>query len=91
MVRTDPVRVAVRYADGVGPDGLPAYRHLTYRDLDLWSDTIAERLSAAGVGTGTRTIVLVLPSAELYAIMFGLLKIGAVPVVIDPGMGVRKM
>ncbi|MGK8556919.1 fatty acid CoA ligase family protein [Nocardia gipuzkoensis] len=91
VVRTDPVRVAVRYADGVGPDGLPAYRHLTYRDLDLWSDTIAERLSAAGVGTGTRTIVLVLPSAELYAIMFGLLKIGAVPVVIDPGMGVRKM
>ncbi|WP_040779821.1 fatty acid CoA ligase family protein [Nocardia pneumoniae] len=91
VVGTDPGRVAVRYAAGVDPDGLPAYRHLTYRDLDLWSDTIAERLAAAGVGTGTRTIVLVLPSPELYAIMFGLLKIGAVPVVIDPGMGVRKM
>ncbi|MFR9750079.1 fatty acid CoA ligase family protein [Nocardia sp. 004] len=91
VVRTDPDRVAIRYADGAGPDGLPAYRRLTYRELDLWSDTIAERLAASGVGTGTRTIVLVLPSPELYAIMFGLLKIGAVPVVIDPGMGVRKM
>ncbi|WP_280352546.1 fatty acid CoA ligase family protein [Nocardia abscessus] len=91
VVRTDPHRVAVRYAHGVGPDGLPAYRHLTYRELDLWSKTIAGRLSAAGVGTGTRTIVLVLPSPELYAIMFALLEIGAVPVVIDPGMGVRKM
>ncbi|MFI2280484.1 fatty acid CoA ligase family protein [Nocardia beijingensis] len=91
VVRTDPTRVAVRYADGVGPDGLPAYRHLTYRELDAWSDTIAQRLAASGVGTGTRTIVLVLPSPELYAIMFGLLKIGAVAVVIDPGMGVRKM
>ncbi|MGY1941816.1 fatty acid CoA ligase family protein [Nocardia asiatica] len=91
VVRTDPNRVAVRYADGVGPDGLPAYRHLTYRELDAWSDTIAQRLAASGVGTGTRTIVLVLPSPELYAIMFGLLKLGAVAVVIDPGMGVRKM
>ncbi|BDT99144.1 fatty acid CoA ligase family protein [Nocardia sputorum] len=91
VVRTDPTRVAVRYADGVGPDGLPAYRQLTYRELDAWSDTIAQRLAASGVGTGTRTIVLVLPSPELYAIMFGLLKLGAVAVVIDPGMGVRKM
>ncbi|WP_063017940.1 fatty acid CoA ligase family protein [Nocardia niwae] len=91
VVRTDPTRVAVRYADGVGPDGLPAYRQLTYRELDAWSDTIAQRLAASGVGAGTRTIVLVLPSPELYAIMFGLLKIGAVAVVIDPGMGVRKM
>ncbi|MBF6463649.1 AMP-binding protein [Nocardia beijingensis] len=91
VVRTDPNRVAVRYAHGVDPDGLPAYRHLTYRELGLWSETIAGRLSAAGVGSGTRTIVLVLPSPELYAIMFGLLQIGAVPVVIDPGMGVRKM
>ncbi|WP_330229934.1 fatty acid CoA ligase family protein [Nocardia sp. NBC_00508] len=91
VVRTDPDRVAVRYADGVDPDGLPAYRQLTYRELDLWSETIAERLAAAGVGAGTRTIVLVLPSPELYAIMFGLLKVGAVAVVIDPGMGVRKM
>ncbi|MDE1673950.1 fatty acid CoA ligase family protein [Nocardia gipuzkoensis] len=91
VVRTDPNRVAVRYAHGVDPDGLPAYRHLTYRELDLWSKAIAGRLSAAGVGTGTRTIVLVLPSPELYAIMFALLELGAVPVVIDPGMGVRKM
>ncbi|MGK8522882.1 fatty acid CoA ligase family protein [Nocardia asteroides] len=81
----------MRYADGTGLDGLPAYRHLTYRELDAWSDTIAQRLAASGVGTGTRTIVLVLPSPELYAIMFGLLELGAVAVVIDPGMGVRKM
>ncbi|MBF6206423.1 AMP-binding protein [Streptomyces gardneri] len=91
VVRTDPTRVAVRYADGIDLDGLPAYRHLTYGELDAWSDTIAQRLAASGVGTGTRTIVLVLPSPELYAIMFGLLKLGAVAVVIDPGMGVRKM
>ncbi|WP_167475828.1 fatty acid CoA ligase family protein [Nocardia arthritidis] len=91
VVRSEPDREAVLYPDGTNPDGLPAYRDITYRELDAWSDAIAEHLRAAGVGSGTRTIVLVLPSPELYAILFGLLKIGAVPVVIDPGMGVRKM
>ncbi|WP_280269773.1 fatty acid CoA ligase family protein [Nocardia wallacei] len=91
VVAADPDREAVLYACGRGADGLPGYRPLTYRELDAWSDAIAERLTAAGVSSGTRTIVLVLPSPELYAIMLGLLKIGAVPVAIDPGMGLRKM
>ncbi|MFC4127672.1 fatty acid CoA ligase family protein [Nocardia rhizosphaerae] len=86
-----PDRPAVIYPDGTTAAGTPDYRRITYRELDRWSDTIAERLTASGVGSGTRTIVLVLPSPELYAILFALLKIGAVPVVIDPGMGVRRM
>ncbi|WP_433591827.1 fatty acid CoA ligase family protein [Nocardia sp. CA-145437] len=91
VVAADPDREAVIYPAGKTASGLPDYRHLTYRELDEWSDTIGLHLAAAGVGRGTRTIVLVLPSPELYAIMLGLLKIGAIPVVIDPGMGVRKM
>ncbi|MEV0246685.1 fatty acid CoA ligase family protein [Nocardia sp. NPDC050712] len=91
FARAEPARSAVIYPDGTDSAGLPAYRELTYRELDAWSDTLAERLTASGVASGTRTIVLVLPSPELYAILFALLKIGAVPVVIDPGMGVRRM
>ncbi|PSR68292.1 peptide synthase [Nocardia sp. MDA0666] len=85
-----PDRTAVYFADA-GHTPTPHYRRLSYTDLDRWSDAIGERLTAAGVGSGTRTIVLVLPGPELYAIMLGLLKIGAVPVVIDPGMGLRRM
>ncbi|MFG1773469.1 fatty acid CoA ligase family protein [Nocardia salmonicida] len=91
LARAEPDREAVIHPDGSTVDGLPEYRSITYRDLDRWSDAIAEHLTDSGVGTGTRTIVLVLPSPELYAILFALLKIGAVPVVIDPGMGVRRM
>ncbi|GGK33020.1 fatty acid CoA ligase family protein [Nocardia camponoti] len=86
-----PDRPAVFSPDGTPATDLPEYQCLTYGELDAWSDAIAEHLSASGVGSGTRTIVLVLPSAELYAILFALLKIGAVPVVIDPGMGIRRM
>ncbi|WP_280236654.1 fatty acid CoA ligase family protein [Nocardia cyriacigeorgica] len=91
VAQADPDRDAVIFPVHVPEDRTPDYRALSYGDLDRWSDAIAERLTANGVTAGTRTIVLVLPSPELYAIMFGLLKIGAVPVVIDPGMGVRKM
>ena len=91
IVRTDPHRPALRCPDGFGPDGLPQYRRLEYGELDAWAATVSQRMSEAGVGPGTRTIVLVLPGPELYATLLGLLEIGAVPIVIDPGMGVRKM
>ncbi|MBW0271605.1 peptide synthase [Nocardia sp. MH4] len=91
FAQAEPDRAAVIYPDGQTAAGLPDYRRITYQELDQWSDAIAEQLLRSGVGSGTRTIVLVLPSAELYAILFALLKIGAVPVVIDPGMGVRRM
>ncbi|MGV9661686.1 fatty acid CoA ligase family protein [Nocardia niigatensis] len=91
IVAAHPGREAVIYADGKNRAGLPEYREITYAELDAWSDTIAERFAAAGVARGVRTIVLVRPGPELYAVLYGLFKIGAVPVVIDPGMGVFKM
>ncbi|BDT86777.1 fatty acid CoA ligase family protein [Nocardia cyriacigeorgica] len=91
VAQAEPEREAVIFATDAPAGSPPTYRTVSYRELDRWSDTIAERLTARGVRAGTRTIVLVLPSPELYAIMLGLLKIGAVPVVIDPGMGLRKM
>ncbi|GAB2706771.1 fatty acid CoA ligase family protein [Nocardia thraciensis] len=91
VVAAQPNREAVIYPWGRTAAGLPDYRQLTYAELDDWSDAIAERFTTAGVGHGTRTIVLVTPGPELYAVLYGLFKIGAVPVVIDPGMGLRKM
>ncbi|MFF0609971.1 fatty acid CoA ligase family protein [Nocardia tengchongensis] len=91
IVAAHPERAAVIHADGRTRAGLPDYRQLTYAELDAWSDTVAERFLTAGVGRGVRTIVLVRPGPELYAVLYGLFKIGAVPVVIDPGMGLFKM
>ncbi len=91
IVAAHPEREAVIYAAGKNRAGLPEYEQLTYAELDAWSETIAERFADAGVGRGVRTIVLVRPGPELYAVLYGLFKIGAVPVVIDPGMGMFKM
>ncbi|MFJ1461070.1 fatty acid CoA ligase family protein [Nocardia sp. N2S4-5] len=91
IVAAHPKREAVIYPAGARPGGLPEYRRLSYAELDDWSAAIAERFAAAGVARGTRTIVLVTPGPELYAVLYGLFTVGAVPVVIDPGMGLRKM
>ncbi|WP_084522507.1 fatty acid CoA ligase family protein [Nocardia inohanensis] len=91
VVAAHPERAAVIHATGHDGAGLPTYSEIGYAELDAWSDAIAENFAAAGVTRGMRTIVLVKPGPELYAVLYGLFKIGSVPVVIDPGMGLFKM
>lgn len=64
---------------------------LTFAELDAVSDGYAAGLHAAGIGRGTKTVLMLRPGPELFTVLFGLLKAGAVPVVVDPGMGVRRM
>ena len=48
------------------------------------------RLAARGVRRGDRTLLMVRPGLPLIASAFALFRLGAVPVVIDPGMGLRN-
>lgn len=91
VAAADPERAAVLFPSPDTDGLLPRYSSVTYQELDEWSDAIAEHFTVSGIHSGTRTVVLVLPSPELFAIVLGLFKVGAVPVVIDPGMGLRKM
>ena len=63
----------------------------SFKELDQRSDAIAERLDEAGAQRGERAVVLVPPSLELYASIFGLFKLGVAPVMLDPGMGPRAL
>ncbi len=68
---------------------LPEIR--TFRQLDAESDRAATALSSAGIVRGMRTVLMVTPSVEFFALAFGMFKLGAVPVVVDPAMGARKL
>lgn len=91
MAQERPYAKAVIVSAGRDAKGRPAYTHLTFRQLDRESDCLAHGLLEAGVRRGVRTILMVKPSLEFFALIFSLFKIGAVPVVVDPGMGVRRM
>lgn len=60
---------------------------LTYGELDRWTDGMARGLRGIGVENGRRTLVLVRAGVDLIGLTYALFKAGAVPVLIDPGMG----
>jgi olefin beta-lactone synthetase len=66
-------------------------RRLTFRELDQLSDKIAHGLVGACVSRGVRTVLMVTPSPEFFALTFALFKVGAVPVLIDPGLGIKNL
>ena len=63
--------------------------YLTLSFVELRAEVAAwrARLEAAGTAPGDRTLVMVPPGLPLIAAVFALFHLGAVPVVIDPGMG----
>ncbi|MEM9801556.1 MAG: fatty acid CoA ligase family protein [Planctomycetota bacterium] len=63
----------------------------TYAELDALASRIASGLKASGVEKGMRAIVFVRPGRELIAITFALQRLGAVPVLADPGMGRERL
>jgi olefin beta-lactone synthetase len=91
MARIQPYKRAVVCPCGRDGEGRVAYTHLTFRQLDIESDCLAQGLDGAGVSRGVRTILMVKPSLDFFALVFALFKVGAVPVVVDPGMGVSRM
>jgi acyl-CoA synthetase (AMP-forming)/AMP-acid ligase II len=91
LAATQPHRLAVVYPHGRDAAGRFAYSHLTFAQLDRLSDELARGLLAVGLHPGTRTVLMVPPCLEFFALTFALFKLRAVPVLIDPGMGVRRL
>lgn len=67
------------------------YQFLTFSTLWHYSGLIAASLKTKGVQPGDKTWVMLKPSPELMATVMALFRIGAVPVMIDPGMGVERL
>jgi len=86
-----PFKRAVVCPAGRDRYGRVLYAHLTFRQLEIESDRVAHGLQCTGIGRGTRTILMVRPGIEFFELIFAIFKVGAVPVVVDPGMGLRRM
>lgn len=86
-----PHALAVVYPDGRDARGKVRYTHYTYAQLDHDSDLLAAGLEEAGVGRGVRAALMVKPSLEFFALTFAIFKAGAVPVLVDPGLGAKNV
>lgn len=82
-----PDQRAVVCHDGRGPDGRVKWAALSFAELNALTDRYARGLVAQGVGPGDRVSLLIKPSLRFIPLVFAVFKVGAVPVLIDPGMG----
>lgn len=86
MAERQPDRPAVLFPARRDATGVH-YTQYTFRELDTVSSQMARGFERIGIRRGTRTALLVPPSLDFFALTFALFKLGAVPVLIDPGIG----
>lgn len=86
-----PDQRAVLAPTGRDEKGRVVYAQLTFRELEQESDRLARGLRGMGVAAGTRLVLMVRPGLEFIALTFAAFKAGAVVVLIDPGMGIRRV
>lgn len=91
MAQLRPHAQAVVFPQGRDSAGRVAYTHYTFAQLDTESDRIAQGLQAIGINRGMRTVLMVQPSLDFFALTFAIFKLGAIPVLVDPGMGVKNL
>ena len=90
MAASRPEMPALKVFRGRTSTGDIDYLTLTFAELASEVEAWRSRLIAHGVQRGDRTLVMVRPGLPLIASVFALFQLGAVPVIIDPGMGLKN-
>ena len=87
MARRAPFRRAIVFPAGRDSRGRARYLQFSFQQLNELVDSYAYGLSEYGISQGERALMMVRPGVELITVTFALVKNGAVPVILDPGMG----
>lgn len=90
MAAQRPELAALKVPRGRTADGRINYLTLTFAELADEAAAWRARLARAGVRRGDRVLVMVRPGLPLIAGVFATFQLGAVPVIIDPGMGLKS-
>lgn len=94
MAASQPDRAALKIPRGrrPGADGGQRinYVALSFAELDAEVAAWSARLTSAGIRRGDRTLLMVRQGLPLIASAFALFRLGAVPVIVDPGMGLKS-
>jgi acyl-CoA synthetase (AMP-forming)/AMP-acid ligase II len=85
-----PGAPAVRAPLGRGAGGAIRYAERSFSELEAEASATAHYLTGQGIDRGSRVLLMVRPGLDLIRVVFALFKIGAVPIVIDPGMGLSQ-
>lgn len=82
--------IAIHYPVGKRGNRI-AYESVSYSSLNTLSDEYAHGLIDYGIGRGVRVALMLTPGLDFFAMFFALFKAGAVPVLVDPGIGIKPL
>ena len=85
-----PHGLAVRAPMKTLSSGEIVYVQRTFAELENDASGTAYYFAAKGIERGSRVLLMVKPGLDLIRVVFALFKMGAVPIVIDPGMGFSR-
>ncbi|MGC9395610.1 MAG: AMP-binding protein, partial [Anaerolineae bacterium] len=91
MAAQNPYQPGIIFPAGRDLAGRAKTVQLSFAQLNAECDRYAHGLTEFGVCMGDRVLLMVRPGVELIALVFALERIGAVPVLVDPGMGRRAL
>ncbi len=91
MAKQIPHQKAVVVPAGTDELGRVKYLHFTFEQLDQTINRYASSLQDMGVKPGMKVLMMVKPGLDFFAMVFAIFKLGAVVVLIDPGMGIKQM
>ena len=90
QARQHPQAAAVRAPVGRLPDGGIRYVERSFGELDVEVSATAHYFAKCGIRRGMRVLLMVRPGLDLIRVVFALFRMGAAPIVIDPGMGLGR-
>ncbi|MBR9726894.1 olefin beta-lactone synthetase [Shewanella intestini] len=67
------------------------YHELDFAQLEHQSNVIAHGLNQFGIHKGMKAVLMVTPSIAFFSLTFALFKAGIVPILVDPGMGIKNL
>lgn len=86
-----PHFLAIRYPERGLFNNRLKYNDITFGKFLSFIEACSDYLKRKKVEFGDEVIIMVPPGKHLLVVAYALLKIGAIPVVIDPGMGVKNL
>ncbi|MDR2344833.1 MAG: AMP-binding protein [Planctomycetaceae bacterium] len=81
----------IPHSNAIIQSTLTGYKKITYFELEQDSNRIASVMQQNGIGCGKRIALFVRYGIDFISLVFALFKTGATIILIDPGMGVRRM
>lgn len=70
--------------------GILNYKNKTFQQMDHEVDLWATYLMTQGFSKGQKALLMLPPGEDLLITVFAMLRLGTIPVVIDPGMGLKN-